>query len=96
MTNEKAIDTINSLKQHYNDKNENSCIGFDNEDNEALDMAIKALEQKSYKSEARKWKRRYLDLKKKEKEWLSSFNTDSATCCFTAVNQLKQELEEKD
>ena len=25
--------------------------------------------------------------------WLSSFNTDSATECFTAVNQLKEKLE---
>lgn len=35
------------------------------EQKEALDMAIKALEQKSYKSEARRWKRRYLDLKQR-------------------------------
>ena len=45
MTNEEAINTLNSLKQYYNDKNEDSYVGFDNEDNEALDMAIKALEQ---------------------------------------------------
>lgn len=25
-------------------------------------------------------------------EWLSSFNTESATCCFTAVQQLKEKL----
>ena len=24
--------------------------------------------------------------------WLSSFNTESATCCFTAVQQLKEKL----
>ena len=28
------------------------------------------------------------------KEWLSSFDTNSATECFTAVNLLKQRLEE--
>ena len=44
MTNEEAINTINSLKQYYNDKNEDSYVGFDNEDNEALTLAIKALE----------------------------------------------------
>lgn len=27
------------------------------------------------------------------KEWLSSFNTDSATECFTAVQELKKKLE---
>lgn len=28
-------------------------------------------------------------------EWLSSFNTESATCCFTAVQELKKKLEDK-
>lgn len=45
MTNEEAINTLNSLKQYYNDKNEDSYVGFDDEDNESIDMAIKALEQ---------------------------------------------------
>lgn len=44
MTNEEAINTLKSLKEYYNDKNEDSYVGFYNEDNEALDMAIKALE----------------------------------------------------
>lgn len=65
MTATEAINTINSLKQYYNDKNEDSYVGFDNEDNEALEMSINALKQKSYKSEARRWKRRYLDLKQR-------------------------------
>lgn len=26
-------------------------------------------------------------------EWLASFNTESATCCFTAVQELKKRLE---
>ena len=29
-------------------------------------------------------------------EWLSSFNTDSATKCFEAVNLLKQKLEREE
>lgn len=29
------------------------------------------------------------------KSWLSSFNTDSATECFTAVQELKKRLEDK-
>ena len=45
MTPQEAINTLNSIKQYYNDKNEDSYVGFDNEDNEALGMAIKALEQ---------------------------------------------------
>jgi hypothetical protein len=50
MTDEKAIEILNSLKKYYNDRNEDSYVGFsyvgfDDEDNEALDMAIKALEQ---------------------------------------------------
>ena len=47
MTNEHAIDVIKHLKKYYNDKNEweDGYIGFDNEDNEAIDLAIKALKQ---------------------------------------------------
>lgn len=47
MTPQEAINTLNSIKQYYNDKNEDSYVGFDNEDNEALDMAIEALESQS-------------------------------------------------
>lgn len=47
MTNEEAINTLKNLKSYYNDKSEyceDGYVGFDNEDNEALDMAIKALD----------------------------------------------------
>ena len=60
MTKEFAIKVLTELRG-YGDKFAN--LGFDRK--EALDMAIKALEQKSYKSEARRWKRRYLDLKQR-------------------------------
>lgn len=29
------------------------------------------------------------------KSWLSSFNTESATCCFTAMQQLKEKMNER-
>lgn len=45
MTLEEARHTLKSLKEYYNDKNEDSYVGFDDEDNEAIDYAIKALEQ---------------------------------------------------
>ena len=45
MTNGKAIITLNSLKQYYNDKNEDGYVGFDDEDNEALDYVINLLKQ---------------------------------------------------
>lgn len=54
MTNEEAINTLNSIKQYYNDKNEDSYVGFDNEDNEALDMAIEALGTQSCDCVSRK------------------------------------------
>ena len=76
MTNGKAIITLNSLKRYYNDKNEDGYVGFDSEDNEALNIAIQALEQQPCE------------------EWLASFNTESATCCFTAVQQLKEKIKE--
>lgn len=44
MRNEEAINKLNNLKDYYNDENEDGYVGFDNEDNEALDMAIKALD----------------------------------------------------
>lgn len=50
MTNEEAINTLKSLKSYYNDNSEyceDGYVGFDSEDNEALDRAIKALEQQS-------------------------------------------------
>ena len=47
MTKQEARNTLKSLKDYYNDKNEDSYVGFDNEDNEAFDMAIQALEQQT-------------------------------------------------
>lgn len=44
MTVEEAIIIINSQKQYYNDENEDSYVGFDSDDNKALDMATRALE----------------------------------------------------
>ena len=44
MTIERAINTLNSLKDYYNDKYEDGYVGFDNVDNKAIDMAVKALE----------------------------------------------------
>ena len=35
-------------------------------------------------------------LKEKVQKWLSSFDTDSATECFTAVNVLKERVENDD
>ena len=48
MTNERAINVIKDIKNYYNDKSEyheDGYIGFDKEDNEAIDLAIQALEQ---------------------------------------------------
>jgi hypothetical protein len=44
MTNDFAISVLKSLKDYYNDAYEEGYVGFDNSDNEALDLAIKALE----------------------------------------------------
>ena len=43
MTREGATNILKTLKSYYNDKSEDSYVGFDDEDNRALDMAIKAL-----------------------------------------------------
>ena len=54
---------------------------------EALDMAIKALEQQPLHG----YKIDFFELG--ATLWLSTFNTDSATECFTAVQELKKRLE---
>ncbi len=43
MTNEQAIAVLKCLIGYYNDEDQDSYVGFDNEDNEALIMAIEAL-----------------------------------------------------
>ena len=48
MTNEEVISILNSLKRYYNDANEDSYVGFDDEDNEAIDYVIKVLESTSW------------------------------------------------
>lgn len=45
MTREEVINKLNSIKQYYNDDYDEAYVGFDAEDNEAIDMAIKALKQ---------------------------------------------------
>ena len=73
MTNEKAIEELSVLYERYSKASENrthtASTGnygmIDGQYVEALDLAIKALEQPSYKSDARRWKRRYLDLKQR-------------------------------
>ena len=67
MTNQESIVWIKSIKDIYIHGGDDD---FDEKRKESLDMAIKALEQeqsgkKTYKSEARRWKMRYLDLKKR-------------------------------
>ena len=57
MTNKEAIEILKELWRYATTNKY--------EIREALDLAIEALEQKSYKSEARRWKRRYLDLKQR-------------------------------
>ena len=62
MTNNRAKSVLHSLKDYYNDKREDSYVGFDNEDNEALDMAIGALEDREAREEYEKWEDEYSDI----------------------------------
>lgn len=57
MTNEDAIKIL--------ERDRDVLGNFGGESAEALSMAIDALNAKGYKSEARRWKRRYLDLMQK-------------------------------
>lgn len=40
---ENEINILKSLKDYYNDKNEDSYVGFDNEDNNTIDLAIECI-----------------------------------------------------
>lgn len=130
MTIDESINTIICLKQYYNDKNQDSYVGFHNEDNEALDMATRALEiikgmeeiflqelpkldMRDATEEERNSLNHYIDSISKStgltidnvqdyrepdfnvKEWLSSFNTESATVCFTEIQELKKKVEKE-
>ena len=58
MTNERAKEVLQEQIDRYGQE-------YDAEGIEALEIAIKVLEQTSCKSDARRWKRRYLDLKQR-------------------------------
>ena len=60
MTNEEAIKILKGIEMVGGSLPEDGDLV-----EEALLTGIKALEQKSYKSDARRWKRRYLDLKQR-------------------------------
>ena len=95
MTNERAINVIKDIKNYYNDKSEyheDGYIGFDKEDNEAIDLAIKALEQQP--SEDCISRKAVLDVINFEDEWLydaKSHNADTKIA-FSAIKSKISEL----
>lgn len=54
------------------------------------------IEQRISKKELERALLQYFNKPKLIKEWLSTFNTDSATECFTAVQRLKESIYETD
>lgn len=52
MTIREAINLLKSMKDYYNDEDRADYMGYDDEENEAVNMAIDALEQKNKKA---KW-----------------------------------------
>ena len=80
MTNEELIDFIKSSKGHWTFKTESGKEVSE-------EQIIKALEQQplhGYKIDM---------FTPTAQAWLSTFNTDSATECFAAVQELKKRLE---
>ena len=53
------------------------------------------IEQRISKKELNLALLQYFNKPKLIKEWLSTFNTESATECFTAVQQLKQTINDR-
>ena len=55
MSLDEAIADLISMKDYYNDKNEDSYVGFDDEDNEAIGMAIRVLRILQAMEDLYKW-----------------------------------------
>lgn len=51
-----TIADLISMKDYYNDKNEDSYVGFDDEDNEAIGMAIRVLRILQTMEDLYKWR----------------------------------------
>ena len=91
MTNEFAIKVLTELRG-YGDKFAN--IGFDRK--EALGLAIKALEQQQNIHDKCKRCVEFSEFEERPcEDWLSTFNTESATECFTAVQRLKESVNDR-
>ena len=56
MSLDEIIADLISMKNYYNDKNEDSYVGFDVEDNEAIDMAIRVLRILQAMEDLYKWR----------------------------------------
>ena len=56
MSLDEAIADLISMKNYYNDKNEDSYVGFDDDDNKALDMAIRVLRILQAMEDLYKWR----------------------------------------
>ena len=56
MSLDETIADLISMKNYYNDKNEDSYVGFDVEDNEAIDMAIRVLRILQAMEDLYKWR----------------------------------------
>ena len=51
MTIREAINLLKSMKDYYNDEDRADYMGYDDEENEAVNMAIEALEHKALNAE---------------------------------------------
>ena len=83
MTDEEAREILAMYKFKLTQSISNQLEG----DIEAFDMAIKALDQQPMHGYKIDW------FTPTAQAWLSTFNTNSATECFTAVQELKKRLE---
>lgn len=86
MTSTEARGWLHFIKNFIYDRTEEEEEKIEStEFGEALDMGMEALITIEQRQNIKDWLF----------YWLSTFNTDSATECFTAVQELKKRLEDK-
>ena len=91
MTNEEAIEVLRTIEVcSFKDKTKKY---FFKDVTDALDMAIEALDFQDKLEKRRKEVERAIKAQLDLWTWLSTFNSDSATECFVAVQELKKKLE---
>ena len=94
MTNEQAAECLKTI--HVLSFKDETATFFLTDVQNAFKLAIKALEQRQNIHDKCKRCVEFSEFEQKPcEDWLQTFNTDSATECFTAVQRLKESVNDR-